>query len=294
MECQREPGPTRRVRLTDQALVAVVVARQTAAAHGRSPTSLDVLIGLGVEPDGWAGHLLRQRGAALVALADRAATPSPRLADLDVVVAGAAERAAPRPPGTRDLLVAALTVGGDDVDDLLESAGYALGDLWPDDNWDAEPHEHPDSLDDGDLLWTASQETVTLAGPTIPPMTPAAARAVGRTRAIAGGALHLIYLIVGAVADPTGAVDERVLLGAVAARRHLERADPAAAAAAPEDAGLEPVLEAVRDLAAGREATTMDLIHALLLAGGTGPLALLTAPHGSDDAPGEADGVDAG
>jgi hypothetical protein len=272
MECQRGPGGARRVRLTDQALVAVVLARETAAAQRREATALDVLIGLGAEPDGWAGQLLRQRSAALVVLADRAASPPPALAPLDEVVAAAADRALPRPPGTRDLLAAVLTVGGDDVDDLLAACGYAGGDLWPataDDpgRGGAAPAEE---------LWLGAEETVTLVGPGLPVLTPAAARAVGRVRAIAGGALALLEQLVGEHAGSgDGTVGEATVLGALAARAHLERAEPAAAASTPHDAGLDPVLAVAADLAAGRAATTADLLHALLLAGGTGPLQAL-------------------
>jgi hypothetical protein len=271
MQCQREPASPRRVRLTDQGLVAVAVARESAAAHDRTPTAIDVLVGLGAEPDGWAGQLLRARGAALVSLAGRAASPPPGLAVLSDIVAAAADRAAPRPPGTHDLLAAVLTVGGADVDDLLERCGYATGDLWPDEGRDGGSRGGDEQARD---RRAAVQETVTLVGPGLPALTVEAARAVGRVRAGAGGAVDLLLLL---LLDDEGheRLGDAAVLSALAARRHLERTVPPRAARTPWDAGLAVVLDTVGDLASGREATPGDLLHAVLLAGGSGPLAVL-------------------
>lgn len=283
MECQREPAAPRRVRLTDQALVAVALARRSAAAHGREPTAVDLLLGLASEPDGWAGRVLRRRDTAVVTLAARAGSPPPAMPALLEVVAAAADRAAPRPPGTRDLMAAVHTVGGDDVDALLASCGYDARDLR---SPNASDGLAPYARTENDERWTGPQETVTLAGPGLPALSRAAAHAVGRVRAAGGGALALLELLVDEDAGPKdGTIGEATILGALAARAHLERSDPAAAATAPRDAGLDPVLAVTADLTAGRAATTADLLHALLLAGGTGPLDALRRRLG-DEPPG--------
>lgn len=268
---------TRRVRLTDQALVAVTIARQTAAAHGRTPTAADLIVGLGSEPDGWAGHLLRRREGALIALAGRMASVPPALAPLAQVVANAADHAAPRPPGTHDLLRSVLVVGGADLSDLLEACGFSPAGLWP---AEMEARLAPFEADE---LWAPTSETVTLDPPDDLELTPPAARAVARTRAVAGGSVDLLLALASA---PDAALED--LIGAVGglelalARAQLEQHDPAAAADG-WDRGLDEVLGAVAVLARERRATTADLLHATLVAGGPGPLAVLDAARARDD-----------
>jgi hypothetical protein len=287
MGCQRDPGPPRRVRLTDQALVAVTLARQAAAARDREPTSLDLLLGLAAEPDGWAGHLLRRRDSAAAALVVRAAAPPPGLTPLLEVVATAAERAAPRPPGTRDLLRAVLTDGGEDVDDLLASCGFAEPDLWADEPDDGkhlvvipadgssegtDPDVGGPPHPDVEVPWAPGSETVTLDGPDQPLLSPAAARAVAKVRALAGGALDLVELL---LVD----LDEAQRKTLPAGRSSGVPTDE------PWDAGLDAVLDAVAVVAGGRAASTYHLLQAALLAGGRGPrdrLGLLDDTTGDD------------
>jgi len=109
------------VRLTDQALVAVAVARQLAA--GSSPTVAHLVAGLAIEPDGVAGGFLAEPASAAAALVERAGTASPHLPTLQAAV-GWAQPAPGTPLWTVDLLAAALEIGRDDADDLLHAAGY--------------------------------------------------------------------------------------------------------------------------------------------------------------------------
>lgn len=260
---------TRRIRLTDQALVAVTLARQVAGQHGRSVTAADLVIGLGSEPEGWAGHLLRRREGSLIALAGRAGSLPPALATLEQLIADAAEHAAPRPPGTHDLLRSALVVGGEDLVDLLESCGFSPAELWP-----AE-EEVPDVAYRAEALWAPTSETVTLDDPHGLALSPAAVRAVGRTRAMAGGSVDLlIALASGPDTDLEALVGRVGGLELALARADLERHDPAAADEG-WDRGLDEVLAAAAVLARDRRATPADLLHATLVAGGPGPLAVL-------------------
>jgi hypothetical protein len=273
MECQREAGVPRRVRLTDQALVAVAIARDASAAQDRPATSADLLIGLATESEGWAGHLLRRTERAVVRLAERGASLPPGLAPMDVVIADAADRAAPRPPSTFDLLRSALIVGGEDIDDLLSACGVDMAALWPEpppgdpvaDLW-AAADESP---------WTPTSETVTLADPGGPVLSVSAARAVGRTRAAAGGAVDLVLAVATAAEGDARAPLQGVEgMQLAAARADLERHDPAASGD-DWDLGLEAVLAAAAVLARERQVTTGDLVHAALVAGGAGPITVL-------------------
>lgn len=286
MECQREAGGPRRVRLTDQGLVAVTVATSTAAAHGRTATAADLLIGLATESEGWAGHLLRRTERGAVRLAERAGSPPPGLEPMEAVIADAARRAAPRPPGTFDLLRSALTVGGDDVDDLLAACGIDEAALWPDPDLAGEAVAELWAAAD-EALWGPTSETVTLSEPDGPELTPGAARAVGRTRAAAGGAVDLVF----AITTATEAEARPLLHGLegiqlAAARTDLERHDPAAAGD-DWDLGLDAVLSAAAVLARDRPVTTADLLHAALVAGGAGPITILEAARTAAERSGE-------
>jgi hypothetical protein len=286
MECQREPsdGPVRReaatpppvvrrVQLTDQALVAVTIARQVAHSHGRRPTAGDLLVGLATEPEGWAGHLLRAGGEGpVISLVSRAGSQPPALASLDESIVAAATRTSPRPPGTADLLVVALEAGGEDLGDLL--AACALPDI---DLRSVERRLRTTSwylaAEEG---WGPTAETVTLTGPDEPAMEPAAARAVGRVRAIAGGAVDLLSAL-----DLDVSVDLSDWLGTnrselVLARLQLEREEPAAGTAG-WDLGLGAVLDAARILAADEAISVGVLLQGTLVAGGAGPLAVVEA-----------------
>lgn len=113
MECQRAP-----LQLTDQALVAVEIARRLAA----TPNAAHLLAGLAAEPDGVAGALLANPPRAAHALVSRALPHD--LPALDAVLRRAVGGAG-MPLWTLDLLRAALTAEG--LDDVLEGAGYDPG-----------------------------------------------------------------------------------------------------------------------------------------------------------------------
>lgn len=267
MGCQRDPQ-RRAVRLTDQALVAVTVARHTARAQGREPTSADLLLGLAAEPEGWAGHVLRRRSSPLAALAERSGSLPPSLASLEEVVGVAASRARPRPPGTADLLAASVAAGGADLEDLLSACGFTPEDL----RVDSGSHTAlPSDAIADEALWHSGSETVSAADEA-DWLEPAARRAVGQVRALGGGAVDLLILLAadhGPIADSGGEIDAAMLN---AARRALA---PFADAPAAWDAGLDAVLAAARLLAENRLVSPTHLLQAALLAGGSGPAAVL-------------------
>lgn len=242
------------MRLTDQALVAVALARDAAAASGRWATVADLLAGLAAEPEGRAGRRLRARATAAAALAERAGSaPAPAL---DAVLRDAADKAAPRPAGTGDLLDAALTVGGPDVADLLVAAGY---------DRDLDPA--------GVAPWDPDAETYGLAVMDDPGMSRCAARIVAQVRAGAGGAVAVI-LAVAAAPDADGAAlledPDRLAL----ALSRLRERHPAAGTPG-WDAGLDAVVTAAARLRGDKRTTTADLVRAAVVAGGSGPVAVL-------------------
>lgn len=238
-----------RGRLTDQAAVAVALAR--ASASDRSATVAHLLAGLAAEGEGRAGARLRERASAAAVLTDRARTaPAP---PLEHALRAASQRAESRAATTVDLLDAAVSIGGEDVTDLLAAAGYhrdldgwVLGDAA--DDW----FEHAETYGfhpGGDAVFDAS-----------------AARVVAQVRAVAGGAVEL--LIAAAAAPDVGVLDaDPSSLAAVAAQ--LERG------ARPADAGLDAVIVAATTLAEGDAVTVGDLVRAALVAGGDAPRLVL-------------------
>lgn len=264
MECQRSPGP---IRLTDQALVAVTLARQHAAVAGRVATVADLVLGLSQEPDGSAGRVLRQRESAVVALA-RHPLP-PRLAPLDVALSWAADDAVPRPACTLDLLAAAVEAGGAELADVLDTVGLPASDLLPEGR-EADGGSHERQY--------PGTETVGFdpRGGSAAPLTLDAALAVARTRAVAGGAVALLLAVAhGPQAEEPG---QRPLpgreevaeaLGRVRARGEPERAGTR------WDPGLAAVLHAARVWRGEGRVSAADLVRAAVLAGGEGPGAVL-------------------
>lgn len=232
-------------RLTDQAAVAVAIARALSA--GTVATVGHLLAGLATEGEGRAGRRLRERASAAALLTQRvAALPAP---PLETALARACASAGRRAATTVDLLDAAIAAGGCDIDDLLASAGYQRDlDGWlagdPQDNWfeDAETYGFQPHGDET-LDRTAS-------------------RVVAQVRAVDGGAVAL--LIAGSAA-PDAALpgpDPRAL-AAVAARLR--------GSSDRWDSGLETVVQAARTLSDGPRVTVRDLLRAALVAGGDGP-----------------------
>jgi len=188
------------LRLTDQALVAVVLARAAAAAAGRDATVADLLVGLAEEPEGVAGRVLQ--GAEAVAVRLRAHPPSPRLPALEIALRWAADDVTGRPLGTADLLAAAVEVGGSELADLLAAVdgawvAHLVGDL--------PPRPGPGRAARlaaawGDRLGPGA-ETLGLRPPGDPEpgLTAAAGRVVAHARAAGGGALDLVLAVAASV-----------------------------------------------------------------------------------------------
>jgi hypothetical protein len=255
------------VVLTDQALVAVALARRVADARGGTPTVADLLAGLAAEPDGRAGHQLRAHGSAAAELTTRTVAPPPNLAPLDAALVRAAGAAAPRPAATRDLLTAAVAAGGDELRDLLESVGYDVDALTR-----ARGDAVPELTGEWGSAWGPHSETYGYAADASPALTTAAARAVAQVRALAGGAVDLVLALASAPDNDDEALDPQ-LLGLVLARLHDEGAPHAAGAA--WDHGLDAVVEAARRWRRDGIISAADLLAAATLAGGTGPRRLL-------------------
>lgn len=230
-------------RLTDQAAVAVAVAR--AAAPG-DPTVGHLLIGLATEPEGRAGRRLRERTTAVALLTQRAGgCPAP---PLPVALSRAAQHVGRRAVSTVDLLDAAVRVAGDDLTDLLEQVGYHR-DL---DGW---------LLGDPEQDWFEDAETYGFQPSGDATMDRSASRVVAQVRAVDGGAIHLLIAGVAAPDGPQGP-DPRAL-AEVAARLR--------SATGSWDAGLDAVLRAAGTICDGPVVTVRDLVRATLVAGGDGP-----------------------
>lgn len=249
-----------RVRLTDQALVAVAAARRNADVHGREATLADLVLGLAGAPDGVVGAWFGATPAVIAALAARVPSSSSRLPAADIAIAWAAGAVDQRPLWTSDLLAAALEVGAGDLADLLEAAAIdprALADIHV-------PTAMPDPVDHPEQL----TETFGYDPAGDADLTPAAARALARARALGGGAVALLTaLVVEAVLDP-----EAVPLDPEAVRDRLGRAR----LAGDQDTSLDALLETAGRI---RQPSTvlrpLDLLRAIAVAGGPPAAALL-------------------
>ena len=243
-------------RLTDQAAVALAIARTVAQPD--QPTVAHLLIGLATEPEGRAGRRLRERATAAALLQRGGAAPSP---GVDEVLAAAAAAAATRAATTVDLLDAAITVGGPEVEDLLEAAGYQR-DL---DGWLA-----GDPLD----RWFEDAETYGLQPRGDEQFDAAAARVVAQVRAVNGGAVEV--LVAAAAAPDAGVpVGDPADLASASARLRGRGSS--------WDHGLLAVTEAARTLRDDDPVRVRDLIRAALVAGGDGPRLVLEFAHTGED-----------
>lgn len=237
------------LRLTDQAAVAVAVAGAAAPAE---PTIGHLLIGLATESEGRAGRRLRERATAVARLLERAAAvPAPRL---EVALARAAERAHDRAIATVDLLDAAITGGGDDVADLLDSVGFQR-DL---DGWlMGEPKES--WFDDPETLgWSPTGDEL---------LDPEASRVAAIVRAVGGGAVEVLIAAAAAPAVARTDLDPSA----------LARAATTLSPTPSWDAGLEAVVATATMLTDAERAGVGDLLRAALIAGGEGPRRVLEA-----------------
>ena len=119
------PTPAGKVRLTDQAAVAVHLARALAGA-GR-PTVGHLVAALLGEPDGLASHDARRHTGAGIAvrMSTHPGLSAPGLAPLTGALV--AVPVSDVPAWTVELLAAARRVGGGELEDLLDHAGVTLG-----------------------------------------------------------------------------------------------------------------------------------------------------------------------
>jgi hypothetical protein len=235
-----------RVRLTDQAAVAVTLARNAAGAA--EPTVAHLLLGLVAEPDGQAGRRLRERATAAATLSEHAAGAQAPPIEAALSRAGAA--APPRAATTVDLLDAAIVTGGADIAALLEEAGYQR-DL---DGWLVATE------------WFDNAETYGFSPVGDDAFDRSACRVLAQVRAINGGAVELLIAAMAAPDARLDGPDPRVL-ASIASR--LQSDSPH------WDAGLAPVVAAVTDRTAGIRASIRDLVQAAVMVGGDGPRLVL-------------------
>ncbi len=243
--------PRQRAQLTDQALIAVAIARRQRDADA---DLLDLLLGLSVDDEA--------HGPALVGLATRARPPLPAL---EVALRWAVDDVGDaRPLWTADLRHALMDVGGSRLAEHLDA--HHLGHGW------RRPAVVTDPVLADEL--GRSRETFGLGGPDA--WDTLAGLVVARTRALGGGPLHLALTLAvdAAEALPPPWTDVRA---AWMARAERLRPVPAW----PQDAGdaeLEEVLAAATRLSGGAGtagAGVLRLAHALELVGGAWPARLL-------------------
>lgn len=251
-----------RVRLTDQALVAVTAARQAAADRERHATVVDLLVALS-EAEGVAAGRLGAHMAALTRVATRAPAVSPRVAPLDEAVRWAAGDVRARPLSTDDLMAAALEIGGSELADALEASGLSPEALWPDERAEGSVTD-PGS----DVAETFGWDPAGVGDWPLP-----CARALARARAAGGSATALAVAI---VADPQLPSPADLDTVARRLRRLLGTGDwRAAATAHADDSGADAVREAADRAAPGGRVDPLTLTQATLMAGGSLPARLL-------------------
>src|SRR5665811_1160423 len=192
-----------RVRMSDQALVVVALARRGPGAG----TVAHLLAAAAAEPEGTAGMLLRERETAAGALQARLVSAQPGLADLEVAIGAAARVAGTRPVDTVDLARAAMTMGAAELAELLESCGYDVEVLRRSLAAAAEGRADPERLRETMGFPPQGQH---------PDLTPPAARVVAKVRAVDGGAVDVVLALAATDEEPvfTTAEAEAVLTAA--------------------------------------------------------------------------------
>lgn len=261
----RHEPTRRRVRLTDQALVAVTAARHAAADDERAPSALDLLVAL-TTAEGAASARLGGLMAGMTRLAERARHGSPRLAAVDDVLRWAAGAVTDRPLSTDDLLSATLELGGSELADALDAAGVPPAALTAD--VDAASPDDPT---------TQVTETFGLdpAGAERWPLP--CARAMARARAAGGSATALALAIAIDPQLPTPVDPETVVrrLHSVFAGQDWR----SASLGREDDAGADAVGVAAERGARGGVVDPLTLTQAARMAGGTLPSTLLAPPE---------------
>lgn len=248
-----------RVRLTDQALVAVTAARRAADLDHRVASAVDLLVTLATA-EGRAGARLGDLMAGLTGLVERARHQAPRLAGADEVLWWAAGEVTERPLATDDLLAATVELGGSELADVLDAAGVPVTAL-------RARTDEPDPI--ADVSETFGLDPSGAAGWPLP-----CARAVARARAAGGSATGLAVAV---AADPhlPSPVDPDVVAERV--RGELGADWRAAACRHAEDTGVEAVVTAARRGAHRGVVDPLTLVQAVRMAGGALPARLLDA-----------------
>lgn len=262
----RHESTRRRVRLTDQALVAVTAARHAAAADEREPSALDVLVALATA-EGAASARLGGLMAGLTRLAERARHGSPRLAGVDDVLRWAGGAVTDRPLSTDDLLAATVELGGSELADTLDAAGV------PPDTLATEPDDDPTTH----VTETFGLDPAGIQGWPLP-----CARAIARARAAGGSATALAVAI---TVDPQlpAPVDPDTV--GYRLRRAVEAADwRSAVLARDDDAGVDAVVSAAEGGGRNGVVDPLTLMQAARMAGGALPAELLAPADQADGA----------
>lgn len=253
----RHESTGRRVRLTDQALVAVTAARRAAAVDEREPSALDVLVALATA-EGAASARLGDLMAGLTRLAERARHGSPRLAGIDDVLRWAGGAVTDRPLSTDDLLAATVELGGSELADALDAAGV------PPDTLATDPDDDPTTH----VTETFGLDPAGSQGWPLP-----CARAIARARAAGGSATALAVAI---TVDPQlpAPIDPDTVVHRL--RQAVDGADwRSTVLARDDDAGVEAVVLAAERGARNGVVDPLTLTQAARMAGGALPAGLL-------------------
>lgn len=261
----RHAPPGLRLRLTDQALVAVTAARRAGELDGREPAAIDLLVALATT-EGTAAVRLGDLMSGMTRLVDRARHGSPRMATLEDVLRWAAGERSRRPSTTEDLLAATVELGGSELADAVDAAGVPAAALR------REPPDDPATL----VSETFGLDPAGEQGWPVP-----CARAMARARAAGESAAALAVAI---AVDPQlpapvdlDTVDQRL-------RSALGPGDwRLAAADRDDDAGADAVARAAETGARHGVVDPLTLVQATRMAGGGLPALLLAPAEGVDD-----------
>lgn len=254
-----------RLRLTEQALVAVTAARRAGELDGRDPAALDLLVALATT-EGTVAARLGDVMAGLTRLAERARHGSPRLATLDDVLRWAAGERPRRPMTTEDLLAATVELGGSELADAVDAAGV------PAEVLRGEPPDDP-AAQVGETFGLNPEAG---GGWPLP-----CARAMARARAAGESAAALAVAIAVEPQLPAPVDVDTVWQRLRAALGPGEWR--AAAADRDDDAGLDAVVAAAETGARHGVVDPLTLVQATRMAGGTLPAMLLAPAEDVDD-----------
>jgi hypothetical protein len=261
----RHAGTAQRLRLTDQALVAVTAARRAGELDARQPSAMDLLVALATT-EGTAAARLGDVMAGMTRLVERARHGSPRVATAEDVLRWAAGERPPRPVTTDDLLAATVELGGSELADAADAAGVA-------------PHALRDEAPDDPAVQVAETLGLDPQGSQGWPLP--CARAVARARA-AGGSAAAVCVAVAVDPQLPAPVDvdtvwQRLRLAVGPGDWRTTAADR------DDDAGVEAVVAAAESGARRGVVDALTLVQAARMAGGTLAAGLLAPPESVGD-----------